>query len=173
MVGRAGNVGGHAASVSSIGSRSAKPSQGVRAEAIASAGALGERLAATPRLACEALARALRAGDVDAALTCFAPDACVVGPDGRALHGETPIRALLAQLIEARAEIAIELAGVLVAGELALAHERWVIASGGASGSRSAPTTDPTLVLRQIEGEWRLAIAAPWGWASTPPLQAI
>ena len=29
-----------------------------------------------------------------------------------------------------------------------------------------AQTLSPTLVLRQVEGEWKLAIAAPWGRAA-------
>ena len=86
---------------------------------------LGERFTASPRLACQALKRALGDGDPDAAVECFAPDACLIAPDGTAVHGIAAIRARLAGLIEARAEVAIELAGVLAAGDVALAHERW------------------------------------------------
>jgi ketosteroid isomerase-like protein len=134
---------------------------------------LGERFAATPRLACKAFAKALNAGDLDAAVACFAPSACLVVGDGTAVHGEAAIRARLAQLIESRAEVAIELAGVLAAGDVALAHERWTIRSGGVGGSRFEQTSCPTLVLRRIGDEWKLAIAAPWGWAPAPPLEAV
>lgn len=134
---------------------------------------LGERAAASPRLACRALARALSAGNLDAAAACFAPDACLITPDATAMHGKAAIRALLAQLIEARAEVAIELAGVLAAGDVALAHERWTIRSGGAGGSRFAQSSYPTLVLRRVGEEWKLAIAAPWGWGPAPALEAV
>jgi uncharacterized protein (TIGR02246 family) len=132
---------------------------------------LGERSAASPRLACAALKKALGEGDLEAAAACFAPDACLIAPEGTEVHGTAAIRARLAQLIASRAEVAIELAGVLAAGDIALAHERWTFRSERAEGSSRAP--HPTLVLRRLGGEWKLAIAAPWGWAPAPPLEAV
>jgi ketosteroid isomerase-like protein len=131
---------------------------------------LGERFAASPRLACAALKRALCEGDLDAAAACFAPDACLIAPEGTEVHGEAAIRARLAGLIEGRAEVEIELAGVLAAGDIALAHERWSFHPEG-EGLAHAP--HPTLVLRRLGAEWKLAIAAPWGWAPAPPLEVI
>jgi ketosteroid isomerase-like protein len=132
--------------------------------------AFGEHFAATPRHACAALSGALSSGDLDAALACFAPDACLIAPEGTEVHGEAAIRSRLAGLIQSRAEVAIELTGVLSAGDIALAHERWSFRSEGEDLSR-AP--HPTLVLRRLGAEWKLAIAAPWGWAPAPPLEAV
>ena len=132
---------------------------------------LGERFTASPRLACAALKRALGGGDLDAAADCFSPDACLVAPDGTEVHGTGAIRARLAGLIASGAEVEIELAGVLAAGDVALAHERWSFRSEGEQGASQAP--HPTLVLRRVEGEWKLAIAAPWGWAPAPALEAV
>jgi len=132
---------------------------------------LGERFAASPRLACQALERALGAGDLEAAEACFAPDACLIAPDGTAVHGAGAIRACLTRLIESDVELEIELSGVHAAGDIALAHERWRVRSDGAHGFAQAP--HPTLVLRCIGAEWKLAIAAPWGWAPAPPLEAV
>jgi ketosteroid isomerase-like protein len=115
--------------------------------------ALAERLAATPRLACEALERAIAAGDLDAATACFCPGACLIAADGAQAHGQGAIRARLAQLVEAGVQLAIEPAGVIVAGDLALAQ--------------------PGLALRRVGEEWKIAIAAPWGWEAAPPLEAI
>ena len=114
---------------------------------------LAERFCATPRHACEALSRALAQGDLDAALACFCPDACLIGPEGTHIHGQAAIRARLAQMIEAGAQMTIEPLGVIVAGEVALAQ--------------------PTLALRRLEGEWMIAIAAPWGAPASEPLEAI
>ena len=134
---------------------------------------LRERLTATPRLACEALTRAINEGDPDAALECFAPGGCLVGPDGTAAQGEHALRSSLTQLIEAGAHVEIELRGVLVAGDLALAHERWQISYEGVPDSRLSQAHCPSLVMRLIEGEWRIAIAAPWGTPASEPLRAI
>ena len=114
---------------------------------------LGERFAATPRHACAALSRALGRGDLEAALACFCPEACLVLPDGTNVHGRGAIRASLAELARAGMQVAIEPLGVIVAGEVAVAQ--------------------PGLALRRLEGEWRIAIAAPWGAPATEPLRAI
>jgi len=140
-------------------------------QAVSAADPLGERFAASPRLACQALTRALGAGDLDAAAACFAPDACLIAPDATEVHGEAAIRARLAQLIASRAAVEIELTGVLAAGDIALAYERWAFRTEGANGFGHAP--HPTLVLRRLGAEWKLAIAAPWGWAPAPPLEAV
>ncbi len=134
--------------------------------------ALRERLAATPRLACENLVRAINARDLERALECFAPGACLIGPDGSFAQGAVAVRACLVELINAGAQIEIELFGVLIAEELALAHERWTILYDGRP-SHMAQSAHPTLVLRLLEGEWKLTIAAPWGTSASPPLEAV
>jgi SnoaL-like protein len=119
----------------------------------AQASPLAERFAATPRLACEALARALEVRDLEAAMACFTSDACLIAPDGAHVLGEAAIRSRLAQLIGAGTPPAIEPLGVIVAGEVAFAQ--------------------PSFVLRRLGEEWRIAIAAPWGAPASPPLRAI
>lgn len=134
---------------------------------------LAERIMATPRLACEALCRALNNGDLEAALGCFSPGGCLIAADGTACQGEAAVRERLAELIARGARIEIELRGVLVAAEVALAHERWQITYGGVPDPALAKAPAPTMVLRWLEEEWRIAIAAPWGTTASPPLRAI
>lgn len=133
---------------------------------------LGERLAATPRLACQALARAINAADLAAALACFTPGACLAMPDGNSAHGEMAIGACLGDLIARGARVRIETRGVLVAEDIALAHERWSFS--GQDTALTAPAgSAPTMVLRRVGEEWKVAIAAPWGAPATEPLRAI
>lgn len=129
--------------------------------------------AATPRLACEELAMALNRGELEAALACFAPGACLVAADGSSAQGEAALRPRLWELIAHGAQVEIELFGVLVAGEVALAHERWRISYRDKHASRSPESAQPTLVLRSIEDEWKLAIVAPWGTPASEPLRVI
>jgi ketosteroid isomerase-like protein len=140
-------------------------------QAVSGTEPLGQRFAASPRLACQALKRALGNGDLEAAVSCFAPDACLVAPEGTEVHGTPAIRSRLAQLVQSRAGVEIELAGVLAAGDIALAHERWSFRSG--EGGGFASSHHPTIVLRRLGAEWKLAIAAPWGWAPAAPLEAV
>jgi uncharacterized protein (TIGR02246 family) len=113
------------------------------------------------------LPRALSAGDLESASACFARDACLITPDATVIHGRDRIRPLLAQLIAQRVEVEVELSHVVDGGEVRLIRERWRIRTG-TEPARFAQTLHPTLVLRRVESEWRVAVAAPWGWAGGP-----
>jgi uncharacterized protein (TIGR02246 family) len=106
---------------------------------------------------------ALNAGELEAATSFFSRDACLITPGATAIHGREEIRSLLAQMIARNSRIEIAFSTVLRAGEVALLRQRWTIRSEGAEGARYDQNLNPTLVLRQIEGVWKLAIAMPWG----------
>jgi ketosteroid isomerase-like protein len=108
----------------------------------------------------------LSGGKLDLAAACFARDGCLLTPDGTAIHERRHIRPLLAQMIARRIRIEVELSHILLGGDAAFARERWLLSAAGADGSRFEQRTEPALVLRRAEGEWKLAIAAIWGWGS-------
>ena len=118
--------------------------------------------------ACLPFVQALSLGDLDSATACFARDGCLITPDTTAVHGRDRIRPLLAQLVARRTEIKVEFSNVVGTGDVLLAQERWKVRSG-VGGPRMEETLNPTLVLRQIEAQWKLAIAAPWGWGQPYP----
>jgi ketosteroid isomerase-like protein len=109
------------------------------------------------------LAAAVSAGQLDAATGCFARDACLVAPGATAVHGRDRIRALLAQLIDRGSRIDVAASTCLLAGEVAFTRQQWTVASNGPAGNRYIENLEPTLVLRRLEEEWKLAIAMPWG----------
>jgi uncharacterized protein (TIGR02246 family) len=115
-----------------------------------------------PERVSHAFAAALGRGDLRASAACFARDACLITPDGTAVHGRQQIKPVLAQLIFSGAEVAIELSSALIAGDVAFAHERWTICRRGLEGTQFSQTIDPNLVLRRIDARWKLAIASPW-----------
>jgi uncharacterized protein (TIGR02246 family) len=115
-----------------------------------------------PAAACSrSFASVLSAGDLERAAACFARDGCLVTPDGTAIHGRHRIRTVLAQMVIRRTEIDVELSNSIRAGEVVLVRERWRVRAGEGS-AQVEQTLHPTLVLQQIEGAWKLAIAAPW-----------
>jgi ketosteroid isomerase-like protein len=120
----------------------------------------------TPQQATGAFIGALNRQDIDAATNCFAKDACLLTPDATAIRGREEIRPILAQLIDRRARIEVLGSSMLLAGEVALGLERWAIRSAGVGGEVFAQESRPALVLRELEGAWKLAIAALWGWGS-------
>lgn len=113
--------------------------------------------------------QAISIGDLDSATACFARDGCLITPDATAVYGRDRVRPLLAQLVARHTEIKVEFSNVVGRGDVVLAHERWKVRSGGDDGPRVEQTLNPTLVLRRIEAEWKLAIVAPWGWAQLYP----
>jgi ketosteroid isomerase-like protein len=117
----------------------------------------------TPREGTRAFAAAINRGDLDAAARCFTKDACLLTPDTTAVQGREQIRPILRQLIVAGFQIEAQESSVLLAGEVALGTERWLVSSAGSEGSPFTRTLTPTLVLRHIEGVWKLAVAMPWG----------
>jgi ketosteroid isomerase-like protein len=114
--------------------------------------------------ACFAFVHTLNSGNLNRATACFARDSCLITPDATAVYGRDRIRPVLAQLIARRTEIAVESSTMLIAGDVALAHERWEVRSNGVEGSRLEQTFGAMLTLRYIEERWKLAIVAPWGW---------
>jgi ketosteroid isomerase-like protein len=120
----------------------------------------------TPQQVSLAFAQALNASDLEAATYCFAKDACLITPDATAIRGREEIRPILAQLIARGTRIEVQASSVLVTGEVALGSERWAIRSAGAEGTVFEQSSSPVVVSRLIEGAWKLAIAAPWGWGA-------
>ncbi|HEX5984707.1 MAG TPA: DUF4440 domain-containing protein [Solirubrobacterales bacterium] len=116
----------------------------------------------SPRESTRAFAAAISRGDLDTAAHCFTKDACLLTPDATALRGREEIRPILHQLIVLGARIEVQESSIVRAGEVALGTERWAFTSAGAEGATFTRALNPTLVMRQVEGVWKLAVASPW-----------
>jgi ketosteroid isomerase-like protein len=117
------------------------------------------------RPAARRFVEALGARELGRAVDCFGRDGCLITPDQTAIHGRDAIRPVIAQMIERRTVVVVEESFVLSAGDLALASERWTIRCDGADGERFSLASTPRLVLRRTGIEWKLEIAALWGWS--------
>jgi ketosteroid isomerase-like protein len=118
----------------------------------------------TPESATRAFCEAINRGRLDQACACFARDGCLITPDATLVHGREAVREILAQLVAAGSRVSIQISALVTAGEVAMARERWRIESGAPEGKPFAQESMPTMVLRRIDSDWKLAIAAPWGW---------
>ena len=105
---------------------------------------------------------AIGAGDRRAAAACFTREGCLVTPDGTAVHGRPEIAAILAQMIARNTEIEVEQLAIRPAGDVALAGGRLAMSSDGPEGRRVVQACRSSLVLREVEGAWKIAILAPW-----------
>jgi ketosteroid isomerase-like protein len=119
--------------------------------------------ARTPRESTRAFAASISRGDLDAAAHCFSKDACLITPDATAVRGRDEIRPILHQLIVVGSQIEVQESSIVIAGEVALGAERWALTTPGSDGSPFTRMLAPTMVLRQLEDVWKLAVAMPWG----------
>ncbi|HEX6455616.1 MAG TPA: DUF4440 domain-containing protein [Solirubrobacterales bacterium] len=119
--------------------------------------------AATPEEATRAFAASLTRGDLEGAAYCFAKDACLVTPDATAIRGREDIRPILHQLIVSGLRIEVQESSMVLAGEIAFGTERWLITTPGSEGRSFTRALTPTMVLRRLEGVWKLVVAMPWG----------
>jgi ketosteroid isomerase-like protein len=118
--------------------------------------------AQTPQESTRAFAASISRGDLDGAAYCFAKDACLVTPDATAVRGREEIRPILHQLIVLGSQIEVQESSVLVAGEVALGTEGWLVTSPGSEGASFTRSLTPMVALQQLEGVWKLAVALPW-----------
>ncbi|HEX7278840.1 MAG TPA: nuclear transport factor 2 family protein [Solirubrobacterales bacterium] len=106
-------------------------------------------------------ASALSAGDLQRATACFTRDGCLITPDETAVHGRDQIRSVLAQMVDHRTEVEVDLSNSVSAGDVMLVSERWQVRIGEGS-AQFEQVLYPTLVLQRVEAAWKLSIAAPW-----------
>jgi ketosteroid isomerase-like protein len=118
----------------------------------------------TPAEASRAFAGEIGAGNLDAAVRCFADRACFVSLDGTPTRGRSEIRVILAQMIAADTRIEIEESSALIGDDVALGSERWRIQFRDVHGTPFRQASPARTVLRRLGENWTLAIAAPWGW---------
>lgn len=64
-------------------------------------------------------------------------------------------------MVVRRTEVEVDLSNSVSAGDVMLVNERWQVRVGEGS-AQFEQTLYPTLVLRRIEADWKLSIAAPW-----------
>jgi len=105
---------------------------------------------------------ALTAGDLEAAVTLYEPEAVLSwGPD-RAAVGQEAIRQVLAEVMNMRLPLRCRTANVLLAGNLALITGERSMRGTGPDGVAIALAGPATLVVRrQPDGTW-LTVADEW-----------
>lgn len=115
-----------------------------------------------------AFTAALNREDLEAATACFARDVCLLTPDATAIRGRDSIRSFLAQLIDAGQRLRADLGTAVIAGDVALCHNRLKTVTAASTGAPFEQHSLATAVLSRPEGDWRVQILAPWEAQWTP-----
>jgi uncharacterized protein (TIGR02246 family) len=110
-----------------------------------------------------AFGEAFNAGDVDALLALYAPDASLVPQPGQVVSGTAALRAALAGFLALRGQMTLETRAIVVAGDLAQTHGQWTLSGTAPDGSPLQMAGRSAEVLRrQPDGTWRCVIDNPF-----------
>ena len=106
--------------------------------------------------------RAFNAGDVDALLRLYEPEAIMTPEPGTAVAGTDAIREALNGYLALKSKIEFKTQPVFKAGNLALMHGDWTLAGTAPDGNAVNLTGHSTEVLRrQPDGTWLYVIDIP------------
>ena len=109
--------------------------------------------------------KAFNAGNVDATLACYEPQACFMSRSGRAAYGAAELREVFRLTFVNKPYMKFNVRKVIPAGEdLALVVLEWRSKSVAADGEVklwSGMATD--IVRRQPDGEWKIVLDNPYG----------
>jgi uncharacterized protein (TIGR02246 family) len=113
--------------------------------------------------------QAFNAGDLDALMALYEPDAALIPQPGATAEGTGAIRESLAWFLDRRGQITLDTKLVLRVGELAYLANRWSLAGGtmpdGSPAQLGATTAE--VARRQPDGTWLYVIDNAWGDLAT------
>ena len=110
--------------------------------------------------------RAMNAGELDAVLELYEPDATVVAQPGQVVSGTAAIREVMSGFLALQPRFELRPRQVLQTDDVALLISAWTMQATGPDGrpvEMAATTSD--VVRRQADGSWRFAIDNPYGTA--------
>jgi uncharacterized protein (TIGR02246 family) len=112
-------------------------------------------------------AQALNAGDLEALLALYEPDAALAAQPGQVVTGTQSIRGALQALMAMKPTLTmLEAKTVVQTHEIALTSARWHLAGARPDGTPMAMNGQSAEVARrQPDGTWRFVIDSPWGLA--------
>jgi uncharacterized protein (TIGR02246 family) len=111
-----------------------------------------------------AFVAAFNAGDLDALIALYEPDAVLIPEPGRPVGGHAAIREALQGFLALRGTMTIQPIAIFPTGDLALTHGRWTLSATSPDGRPLTLGGKAAEVLRrQPDGTWLHAIDNPYG----------
>ena len=114
--------------------------------------------------------QAFNAGDIDALMALYEPDAALIPQPGALAEGTAAIRESLRWFLDRRGEITLDTKLVVRVGDLAFLTNRWSLTGGtmpdGSPAELGAATAE--VARLQADGTWRYVIDNAWGDLAAP-----
>jgi uncharacterized protein (TIGR02246 family) len=109
--------------------------------------------------------QAFNAGDIEALMALYEPDAALVPQPGAIAEGEAAIREALRWFLDRGGSISLDTKLVLRVGDLAYLANRWSLTGGTMPDGSPAElgTTTAEVARRQPDGTWLYVIDNAWG----------
>jgi uncharacterized protein (TIGR02246 family) len=120
--------------------------------------------AESPAATIERFAELIGAGELDAAVALYEPDATFIPEPGRVVTGRSAIREALAPFLALRPTMTGTIQKEVTAGDTALVLNEWTLRGtdpDGAEVTMAAKSAD--VLRRRADGSWAIVIDDPWG----------
>jgi uncharacterized protein (TIGR02246 family) len=109
-------------------------------------------------------AAALNRGDVDALVSLYETDGCLVLEPGKVAKGPKALREAMAGFVAMKPTMTIEVSKIAETDDVAFTSARWSVDGTGPDGKPTHMEGHSVeLCRRQPNGEWRFAIDSPFG----------
>ncbi len=119
---------------------------------------------ANPEQILKSIVDGINAGNLDALMALYEPEAGFATQPGSLTHGLPGIREALAGFIAMKGKLDLKVTRVLEASDLALVTTVWSFTGTGTDGEPVKLAAKSADVLRrQADGSWRFVIDNPWG----------
>ncbi len=108
-------------------------------------------------------ATAMNAGDLDALVALYEPEAIIVPTPGQTAAGTTAIREALSAFVAMKPVVTLAARTLAQAGDIALISAKWELAGTGPDGPVRMAGQSAEVARRQPDGSWLFVIDNPWG----------
>ena len=120
--------------------------------------------ATTPEQCDELIIAAINAGDIEAALALYEPEATFVPEPGVNATGKDAIRAVMEAFVALKPSLDLEVLNITRSGDVALLRSRWSLTGTDPEGNPVEISGNGVEVVRQQpNGEWLFVIDSPYG----------
>jgi uncharacterized protein (TIGR02246 family) len=112
-----------------------------------------------------ALLKAFNAGDIDATVACYEPQACFVMQSGRIARGLVELREMYRATFSYKPDLELNVRRIISAGgDLIFVVVEWKSKTVSSSGEAKVWTGTATDILRrQSDGTWKVVLHNPYG----------